>query len=218
MFSISAVLGSNLRDFNALEFARLGVVQGIASLSKPKSVLHLGPELDHVLPDHGLPPGVVELAAPVGGTKGMAGAMRGGATTIALAAARTVHEGNARAWCAWVNPTNAPSLYAPSVAQAGIDLDRLLIVRPDPVSLARTVVRIAISGAFDLVIVDALSGLSGNLAVGSHRRPRVDGSVVVRKLALASEESGTRFLLLTNASTSRPLPWPVALRVSLPRR
>lgn len=197
---MNAAHASKLRDFSDLahDFARLGVMRGVASLPGPR--------------------GVVELAAPMSGIQGVAGAMRGGATTIALRAARDVHENNARAWCAWVNPTNAPSLYAPSVAQARVDLDRLLVIRPDPASLARTVVKIAISGAFDLVVVDAHSGLSGNLTVGSRRRPRVDGSVIVRKLALASEENGTRFLLLTNASTPRPLPWPVSLKVSLPRK
>jgi hypothetical protein len=119
------------------------------------------------------------------------------------------------------------------VAQANVDLDRLLIVRPLATDLARTVVKVASSGAFDLVIVDAPAGLDGRLSFSmggpeSNRsghsghstisRARVDGSVVVRKLALAAEEKGTTFLLLTNVFTSRSVPWPVALRIEVERR
>ena len=49
-------------------------------------------------------------------------------------------------------------------------------------------------------------------------RARVDGSVVVRKLALAAEEQGTTFVVLTNVFTSRAVPWPVALRIEVERR
>ena len=74
------------------------------------------------------------------------------------------------------------------------------------------------SGAFDLVVIDAQtgSGLDGRLAGGG--RSKVDGAVVVRKLALASEEKGTTCLVLTNAYESRATPWPVALRVEVERR
>ncbi|AKV02573.1 hypothetical protein AKJ09_09236 [Labilithrix luteola] len=186
-----------------------------------------------MLPDHqGLPRAVVELAMPMGSPsskQGAAGAMRGGATTIALSAIRSTHAADSQAWCAWITPEGTPMLYAPQVAQAGVDLDRLLVVRPDPASLARTVVKVAASGAFDLVVVDALAGLDGKLAgptphpfprtkVKAPAPRRVDGSVVVRKLALASEEKGTGFLLLTNMYASRPVPWPVALRLEVERR
>jgi hypothetical protein len=49
-------------------------------------------------------------------------------------------------------------------------------------------------------------------------KARVDGSVVVRKLALAAEEKGTAFIVLTNVFTSRTVPWPVALRIEVERR
>jgi hypothetical protein len=41
--------------------------------------------------------------------------------------------------------------------------------------------------------------------------------VLVRKLSLAAETSGTTVLLLTDASRPRALPWPVALRIELSR-
>lgn len=203
-----------------------GILQGTSSLASSASplaanVLSLGwPELERVLPDRGFPRGVVELAAPM-----KQSAMRGGATTIALAAATAVHRENAQAWCAWITPTDTPALYAPQVARAGVDLDRLLVVRPEPTALARTVVRIASSGAFDLVVVDALTGLGGKLGspekaskTRSAGARRVDGSLVVRKLLLASEEQGTTFLLLTNLYASRSVPWPVSLRLEVERR
>lgn len=209
--------------------ASLGVAQGTSALSPEAddNILSLDwPELERVLPDRGFPRGVVEIASPI--TK--QGAMRGGATTIALSAIRAVHKADPRAWCAWITEANAPPLYAPAVAQAGVDLERLLVVRPQPADLARTVVKVASSGAFDLVVVDAPAGLDGRLSIAADpngktairrtasSRARVDGSVVVRKLALAAEEQGTTFLVLTNVFTSRAVPWPVALRIEVERR
>jgi hypothetical protein len=173
MFSMSA-LALNL-DVAAL--ARLGVLQGTEALLPSRSVLGLGwPELEQALPDRGLPRGVIEIAAlPRLGGNGQRArgsldkaarapeSMRGGATTIAIAAIRAVHAADEKAWCAWITPsetsaqTNAqttPSLYAPALARANVDLDRLLVVRPSPRALARTVVKVAASGAFDLLIVD----------------------------------------------------------------
>jgi hypothetical protein len=198
-----------------------------------RAVLSLGwPELEKVLPDHGLPRGrgVVELASPPskpvtkalstrgGGARG-GGATRGGATTIALLAVQSVHAADERSWCAWITPADAPSLYAPALVQAGVDLSRILIVRPPSSALARTAIKVAASGAFDLVVVDAQTGqggLDGRLAGGG--RAKVDGAVVVRKLALASEEKGAACLVLTNAYESRATPWPVALRIEVERR
>jgi recombination protein RecA len=204
--------------------ARLGVAQGTNALApEHQNVLSLDwPELERVLPDGGFPRGVIEIASPI--TPGPRFAMRGGATTIALSAVRAVHAAEPRAWCAWVTEQSAPPLYAPAVVQAGVDLDRLLVVRPQSADLARTVVKIASSGAFDLVIVDAPAGLDGKLVISEAPGPRraskarVDGSVVIRKLALAAEEKGTAFIVLTNVFTSRAVPWPVALRLEVERR
>jgi recombination protein RecA len=209
-------------------------LQGTSAFGPNENVLLLDwPELERVLPDRGLPRGVVEIAS-ASTTKGAHGALRGGATTIALSAVRAVHAADARGWCAWITESNAPSLYAPAAAQAGVDLERLLVVRPSPADLARTVVKVASSGAFDLVVIDAPSGLDGKLSLsnggggggvtgagGGKRgasRARVDGSVVVRKLALAAEEKGTTCIVLTNLYTARAVPWPVALRIEVERR
>ncbi|MBX3262141.1 MAG: hypothetical protein KF782_20820 [Labilithrix sp.] len=125
-------------------------------------------------------------------------------------------------------PYDVPSLYAPALVQAGVDLARLLVVRPSPQALARAAVKVAASGAFALVVVDVphrndLGGARSSSA--SARRGDVHdagvhdaGAVVVRKLALAAEENGTTTLLLTSALAPRPVPWPVAMRVEVERR
>jgi len=220
---------------DAATLARLGqagVLQGTSALAPiglDGAILSLDwPELERVLPDRGLPRGVIEIASAAG-ARVSKGVTRGGATTIALSAVRAVHAADARGWCAWITESSAPSLYAPAVAQAGVDLERLLVVRPSSIDLARTVVKVAASGAFELVIVDAPSGLDGKLSIPSASpthaghargasRSRVDGSVVIRKLALAAEEKGTTFIVLTNVDTARAVPWPVALRVEVERR
>lgn len=234
LFSMQAIAKRNPLELLASEelarLAHLGVAQGTNGLvpANESRILSLDwPELERVLPDRGFPRGVVEIASSM--TK--EGVMRGGATTLSLEAVRAVQAADSHAWCAWVTETTAPSLYAPAVAEAGISLERLLVVRPEPSDLARTVVKIASSGACDLVVVDVPFGLDGRLTIpvsskaprgasGSRAktRGRVDGSVVVRKLALASEEKGTTFLLLTNVYAPRSAPWPVALRLEVERR
>jgi len=149
---------------------------------------------------------------------------------VALRAVRAVHARDPHAWCAWVTDATQPQLYAPAVAQAGVDLERLLVVRPEPCDLARTAVKAASSGAFELIVVDALSGFytrkpksspaqAEAFARGSGHSGRVvHGALVVRKLALAALDSGTSSLLLTSVWTPRSLPWPVALRMEVERR
>lgn len=193
------------------DLARFGVLQGTEALPRTAVRGLDWPELERVLPDRGLPKGVVEIALPFG----KHGAMRGGATTIALAAIRAAQASDARAWCAWISPEGAPLLYAPAVVQAGVDLERLLVVRPPLASVARTSVKASASGAFAIVVVDAMAGLGGRLGP---RDKKMDGALVVRKLALAAEEQGTTTILLTNAYASRAVPWPVALRLEVERR
>jgi recombination protein RecA len=227
MFSMSALASVNL---DATALARLGVLQGTEALLPSRAVLGLRwPELEHALPDRGLPRGVVEIAAlprlaSRGGAQRCPDSMRGGATSIAIAAMSAVHAADEHAWCAWITPQtgDAPSLYAPALAQAGVDLDRLLVVRPSAQALARTVVKVAASGAFTLLVIDIphRHDLSGGKASPKHRgTPGHDaGAVVVRKLALAAEESGTTSLLLTSALSPRTVPWPVAMRIEVERR
>jgi recombination protein RecA len=178
--------------------------------------------IDALLPDGGLPRGaVVELAAPYGLAR---------TTSIALAACAAAQaearlrggEGTAGAWCAWIDPTaetteqeKGPpptSLFAPAAARAGVDLSRLLVIRPPLEALSRVAARTAQSRVFSVIVVD-LVGVPG-------RRPevRLDRWVnPVRRLAMAVTGMETTVILLTDALAPRPLPLPVALRLELER-
>jgi recombination protein RecA len=166
--------------------------------------------VDDSLPEGGLPRGaVVELAAPQGLAR---------ATTLALslcasaqAEARLRGERDTRgAWCAWLDPT--ATLFAPAVARAGVDLDRLLVVRPTLDDLARVAARVASSHAFAVVVVDT-AGVPGQRGVD-----RLDRwGTVTRRLALAIEGSDTTVLLLTDARASRAMPLPAAMRIEVER-
>ncbi len=199
--------------------------------SPPSHALALAwPELDFLLPDGGLPRGVVELAAP---------RALGGSTSIALAAVRAAQARSQGSWCAWLDPEG--TLHAPGVVAAGVDLGRMLVVRGPRSELARMAMKVVASGAFDVVVIDydavprakresrgrderGLFDPSGAdrkriRRSGAPREVR-DGDkahLLVRKLALAAEPSGATVLLLTNALEPRTLPWPVALRVELSR-
>ncbi len=197
--------------------AHIGSADALRALGQATSRRPLAlswPELDEVLPDRGLPPGVVELTAP---------RALGGSTRVALAAVRGGQARGESAWCAWLDPEG--TLHGPGVVAAGVDLARMLVVRPPRFQLARVAVKVVASGAFEVVVVDidtvprvrvAPSGASYPRAGQSGRKPWPP-EVLVRKLALAAESSGTTVLLLTDASKPRALPWPVALRVELSR-
>jgi hypothetical protein len=182
------------------------------------------PEVDAILPDGGLPRGVVELTAPHA---------LGGITRVAMAAARAALERDERALAAWIDPE--ATLYGPGLARAGIDLARLLVVRPPRASLPRFAVKVAQSHAFDVVVIDVhpvpdsqedgktgrLVGRnacepfpSSRLPVLSSRRS-IRSETLVRKLAIAAEEGGATILLLTDSLVRRSAEWPVALRLEL---
>jgi recombination protein RecA len=165
------------------------------------------PELAGALPDGGLPRGVVELAAS---------RSLGGATSLALAAVRAGQQKSEHAWCAWIDPED--TLHAPGLVAAGVDLARLLVVRPPRALLGKVAVKLVGSGAFEVVTVDVdvvpgTRALAGRARGGKGWAPEL----LVRKLALAAEPTGSTVLLLTDASLPRAAQWPVALRLELSR-
>jgi recombination protein RecA len=178
------------------------------------------PGLDAVLPDGGLPRGVVELSAP---------RALGGSTSVALAAVRAGQARAARAWCAWIDPEG--TLHAPGVVAAGVDLTRLLVARPSREDLGRIATKMARSGAFEVLVVDvdAVPGAAPRdvpryvpryvtaAAPARTRRRGPPPELMVRKLALAAEPTGTTVLLLTDSTRPRAVPWTVALRLELSR-
>ena len=178
------------------------------------------PGLEDVLPDRGLPKGVVELTAPHA---------LGGSTRVALAAVRAGQARGPEAWCAWVDPES--TLHAPGVAAAGVDLERMLVVRTPREDLGRVAVKIVGASAFEVVVIDfdaipqelprvsaPLPPPEGRFSPAKAGRRAWPADVLVRKLAVAAESSGTTVLLLTDSRRPRTMPWPVALRVELERR
>lgn len=186
--------------------------QGMAN-DEGLRVLSLGTELNAVLPDRGLPRGVVELAAPQA---------LGGSTSVALAAIRAGQWCNRGAWCASMNPER--TLHAPGLLAAGVALERLLVVSPPRLKLGHVAVTVANSGAFEVVAIDfdAMPETGGvrppPKGVSPRKAPGAwNPAVLVRKLALIAESNGVTVLLLTDASKPRSVPWPVALRLELSR-
>jgi recombination protein RecA len=174
----------------------------------PPAGLSFGlPELDALLPDAGIPRGsVVELCAAGEGALGTSLGLRACAQAQAEARAR----GGNTPWCAFVDPTG--TLYGPGVAAAGVELTRLLVVRPPLGALSRVALRLAESEAFAVVVVDLTGVVGERVAVPLGTWPRV-----VRRLAMAIEGTGHTVLLLTRAADRRPLPLPVAQRLEVSR-
>ncbi len=148
------------------------------------------PELERLLPDGGLPHAVVEITCAHGAFAG--------ATGVCVAAVRAALARDARAWCAWIDADC--TLFAPGLAHAGVDLSRLLVIRPPRALAARVSVKVAASGAFDVLVIE------------SPHASRQDK--LVRKLALAAEQYGTTIVLLAPPHVD---PWPVALRFEVAR-
>lgn len=163
--------------------------------------------IDRQLPGGGLPMGALaELA--VAGAASLA-------TTLGLAACRSAQRAAAQLggdvpWCAFIDPSR--SLYAPGVAHAGVQLDRLLVVRPSIESLGRVALRVVESQCFAVVVIDTVGvpGAELNVPLGSWPR-------IVRRLAVALQETQSTALLLTDRTARRPLTLPVAQRIELER-
>lgn len=184
-----------------------GVVLG-STLGPKRKVLTCKEPLASALPDGGFPrAAITELSAPSGLARGC---------SIALDACAAAQEearlrGGEGAFCAFFDPWSL--LNAPAVAARGVDLERLLVVRPPLSKLARTAVRVAASQIFTVVVID-LAGAPG--AHSDNAPPSLASWIgVVRKLALSVERGDTAVLLLTDAETRRAAPLPVALRVEL---
>ena len=203
-------VGSELRE-NLRSQGPGGVKLRLAPSYAPGALALSWPGLGDLLPDGGLPRGVVELSAP---------RALGGSTSVALTAVRAGQARAAGAWCAWLDPEG--TLHAPGVEAAGVDLDRMLVVRPPRAQLSRVAVKVVGAGAFEVVVVDfdAVPGASlaaETEALAAKKRRTWAPEVLVRKLALSAESSGSTVLLLTDGARARGAPWPVALRLELSR-
>ena len=179
-------------------------------------VLALGvAALDDVFPQRGLACGsVTELQ--VSGPSGAA------TTSFALCACRAalsagrselVQPGLGQQpggnWCAFIDPTG--TLFAPGVAQLGIDLDRLLVVRPDVEAIGRVAVRIAEANFASVLVIDLRGALDG-LSVDERLWQRT-----IRRLSLIVKSTATCVLVLTRARQFQSLPLPTFMRLEFTR-
>lgn len=151
--------------------------------------------------------GVVELA--------LSGGCSGGGTGVALrTCVKAQQEGRQLRGqadlCAFVDPGR--SLHAPGLLAAGVELDRLLVVRPSIENLSRVTLKLAESGLFSVICVDTIGASSAPLDL-----PLAAWVRIVRRLTLALEGSDRTLLLLTDKSAPRPIPLPVAQRLDLTR-
>lgn len=206
MFSVMALPASVLEKLGSA-WLKAGVhvpAEGRTQGGLPLAV----DSLNAALPDGGLlRGGVVELAVAEPGALG---------TSFGLLCCRAIQE-EARArgacslpWCAFVDPSG--TLYAPGVAEAQVELSRLLVVRPPLEALSRVACKLAESPAFALVVIDTVGvpGAQPEVALGTWPR-------IVRRLAMAIEGTNRSVLLVTDAGAPRPLPLPVAQRIELKR-
>ncbi len=113
-------------------------------------------------------------------------------------------------WCAFLDPSG--TLYGPGVAAAGVNLERLLVVRPSVEALSRVALRIVESASCAVTVIDTLGvpGQSLNVNLTAWLR-------VVRRLAMGVDGTAHSVILLTDAAEQRPLPLPVTQRIELER-
>ena len=150
--------------------------------------------------------GVVEIAVSGGAAL---------ATSVSLnvcrfAQQRTQELYGETAWCAFADP--AASLYAPGLRATGVDLSRLLIVRPDEDALGRVALKLVESQVFPVVVIDTM-GICG----AEMEQSLASWVKIVRRLSLALSGSQGSAILLTNQHARRPLPLPVLQRIELSR-
>lgn len=139
---------------------------------------------DELLPGGGL---------PLGQTVELSGESASGRTRLALRAVAAAHR--EQRLCAWVD--GPCELYPPAAAAAGVELERLLIVRPrEPERLAWAALQLVRSGAFACVVLDLTRGAPGTAAQGSAVRLAPPEA---RKLMDAALRGGSLLLLLTAA-------------------
>src|SRR6188508_304087 len=166
-----------LRGLQGLSLQAAEQLHALLEIQSAERVLPLGvAALDAVLPRGGLLQGsVIELQVQGAGSA---------ATSFALCACRAAQRaggqlaaGGQLPWCAFIDA--GASLFAPGVAHLEVELERLLVVRPDVDAIERVAIRIAEAKAVSLLVID-LRGALGGLPVASQRWPRT-----VRRLALA---------------------------------
>jgi protein ImuA len=155
-----------------------------------------------------LPSGVPEVDAllpggfPCGALAELRGGPASGKTAVALAVAARLGGG---ALAAWVDGRG--ELYPPAAAAMGVDLERLLIVRPPG---GEEGARLALWAAEALLGSGAFAAVTVDVALD---RPLRGADAALRRLVTAAEKGGTAGLWLSApGATLRP---PAAVRLDL---
>src|SRR5258706_4134835 len=179
---------------------------------KKKQALRVAQPLASVLPEGGFPRGgVVEIASPANLGHGLGIAL----SACSACQDASTENGGEMAWCAFLDPDR--TLFGPAVQASGVCLDRLLVLRPPRVLLAKVAVRVALSRIFSVIVVDvaAVPGAS----FPSRKEPCSESmdawSKVTRRLSLAVEQTPTTVFLLTRSESLRSSALPVAMRIEL---
>jgi hypothetical protein len=161
--------------------------RGIATLSSGH------PALDEVLPGGGWPrTGLIEILVERRGT----GELR---LIVPLLRHFSHNEGGAgdRGWIAWIQPPYVP--YAPALAEAGIDVSRVLLVHPHDDDEALWATEQALRSAGCEVVLAWVAKASGQ---------------ALRRLQLAAEDHGLPAILFRPGS-ALDAPSPAVLRMYL---
>jgi len=185
----------------------IGIAEPPARVPAPThDVWKLGvPELDHVLPSGGVLRGAVTELSVFGGGAG--------ATALSLLTCRAAWKESqsflgAESWCAFLDTSSC--LHTPGLVRLKVDLEHLLVVRPDAAALLRTTLRLVESRCFTIIVVDTM-GCVGRRVItqlGQWLKP-------IRRISSLLEGTKSSVLLLTDATQPRPLPLPVATRLEL---
>jgi hypothetical protein len=151
--------------------------------------------IDELLPERGIPRGKLTEVA---------GRCSSGKTSLVFALVRQTLE--QKEGVAWVDPWKA--FYAPSAAHAGIPLEKLLLIQPPKVTeIFRAAEHLVRSGAFALVVLDAV-GLPG----------RGVTSPLFRLSRLALRKRAAVVLLTDHPDQVLSLGSAIALRLCIERR
>lgn len=117
-----------------------------------------------------------------------------------------------RVWCAFIDPS--ASLFAQGVNRLGVDLSRLLVMRPTVDALDRVAVRIAEANLMAVLVIDLRWWMQPSTSsLNEHSWQRT-----VRRLSLSVKSSFSSVLLLTHAEQFQSLPLPTFQRLELTRK
>lgn len=150
--------------------------------------------------------GIVELAQSGGRALGTSLALR----ACAEAQKESRAFGREPGLCGFVDTEG--SLFAPGVLCNEVQLDRLIVARPEPEKLAKTALRMAEARIFSVLVVDIVGSLKAPLELYQSSWIRL-----VRRMSSTIEGSNRLVLFLTDKATRSAVSLPTNERIELTR-